>query len=264
LYLVFRGSGGVMNLDWFQFAAAVLPGGPSVPTGAAVDAAGFAQPLLRGSWSSVFGSDLAFATRSWRTSDFAGTAMPTALNGTQILVDGIAAPVSYVSPTQVNFQTPANVSLGPGAVQVVTPSGTTPPLAALIDDAHPAFYPNTWNGRNWVKAQHGDYTSIGPADVATAAKPNETVILWGSGFGPTMPPLRPGYLPTAPAPLADAAGLTVTVGGQPAIVQYAGVTVAGVYQINVTLPNLPDGDYAIAATASGRATTSTVYIPIHR
>jgi uncharacterized protein (TIGR03437 family) len=132
----------------------------------------------------------------------------------------------------------------------------------MIDEASPAFYSYIWNGRNWAKAQHADYTMVGPADVASTAKPNETIILWGSGFGPTMPPLRPGYLPTAAAPLADAAGLTVTVGGQPAAVQYAGMTAAGVYQVNVTLPNLPDGDYAVAASASGRATASAAYIPI--
>jgi beta-glucosidase len=264
LYLVFRGSGGVMNLDWFQFGAAGSPGAPSVQPGGAVDAAGFAQPLLRGSWSSVFGSNLASAVQSWVAGDFNGTAMPTALAGTRVLVNGIAASVSYVSATQVNFQTPANVSLGPGTVQVVAPSGTTMPIAAMIDDSRPAFYSFTSNGRNWAKAQHADYTLVGPAGAGTAAKPNEVIVLWGSGFGATMPPFRPGYLPTAPAPLADAAGLTVAVGGQLATVQYVGMTMAGVYQINLTLPNLADGDYAIAATASGRATTSTVYIPIRR
>jgi len=264
LYLVFHGAGGILNLDWFQFAAAGSPGAPSIPTGSAVDAAGFAQPLLRGSWSSVFGSNLASAARSWGTGDFNGSAMPTALAGTSVLVNGIAAPVSYVGPGQVNFQTPANVSLGPGTVQVVAQSGTTPPIAAMIDDASPAFYFFVSNGLNWAKAQHADYSLIGPAGQGTAASPNETIVLWGSGFGPTMPPLRPGYLPTAAAPLADAAGLTVTVGGQPATVQYAGMTMAGVYQINLTLPNLSDGDYALTATASGRATASAVYIPIRR
>jgi uncharacterized protein (TIGR03437 family) len=83
------------------------------------------------------------------------------------------------------------------------------------------------------------------------AQPGETILLWGSGFGQTSPPIASGLLLTAPSPLADPAGLTVTIGGQAAQVTYAGMTIAGAYQINATVPtDLADGINEVAATVN--------------
>ena len=69
---------------------------------------------------------------------------------------------------------------------------------------------------------------------------------------------------TAPAPLADAAGIRVTIGGQSATVYYAGMTVAGGYQINAAVPTLPDGDYEVAATVGSRTTKVNVWLTVRR
>jgi uncharacterized protein (TIGR03437 family) len=228
-----------------------------------VDAASFSQPLVRGSWGTVFGSNLSSITRSWAGADFAGSAMPTSLNGTRVLVNGVLAPVSYISPTQVNFQVPIGAKLGTGFVQVVTTAGSSIPMATQIQDVGPGFFYRSASGQNWVLAQHADGSLIGPAP-ATAAHPGETIVLWGSGLGPTLPPVASGQTLPAPAPLADFGGFTISIGGQSAPVSYAGMTVAGAYQINVAVPSLPDGDYAIAANASGRTLQGTVSIPVRQ
>src|SRR5947209_1867428 len=69
--------------------------------------------LSPGSWLQVFGSNLASTTRGWETRDFQGDRAPTSLDGVGVRVDGIPAPVAYVSPGQINFQAPA--SLVPGS-----------------------------------------------------------------------------------------------------------------------------------------------------
>jgi uncharacterized protein (TIGR03437 family) len=39
--------------------------------------------------------------------------LPTKLDGISVDVDGAAAAISYVGPSQINLQVPANVQLGP-------------------------------------------------------------------------------------------------------------------------------------------------------
>ncbi len=54
---------------------------------------------------------------------------PTQLAGVSVNVNGVAAPLLYVGPTQINFQMPfAGLNGGPGTVVVTTPTGSLPPL----------------------------------------------------------------------------------------------------------------------------------------
>jgi uncharacterized protein (TIGR03437 family) len=263
LYLVARtAAGGQINLDWFQFggASAALP---VIDNGGVVDTASLGQPLLRGSWGTISGRNLASSTRFWAANDFQGSAMPAVLDGTRVLINGVPAPVYYVSPTLVEFQAPVAIGVGAGVAQVVTAAGASAPMPVAIDEIRPAIFAENASGRNWALAQHADFLRIGPAP-NTSARPGEIIVLWGSGFGQTYPPMAPGVLLGAPAPLADAAGVVVTIGGQPAVVNYAGMSMAGVYQLNVTVPDLPDGDHAVAAIASGRSTAASVLLPVRR
>jgi uncharacterized protein (TIGR03437 family) len=166
-----------------------------------------------------------------------------------VQVNGIDASILFASPAEMYFQVPDNVSLGAGVVQVITTAGASRPASVTIDDAQPAFFFQTAGGRNWVVAQHADFSPV------VAARPNEPIALWGSGFGQTWPP-------SVPAPLADPGGLRVAIGGQPATVQYAGMAIAGAYRIEVVVPNLPAGDYAVTATVKGRSTTVTTLLPV--
>jgi len=249
--LVFHG--GQFAVEWFRFTGAGADA-PELNEGGAVDAAAFTQPLLRGSWAAVFGSRLAAREGFW---SITGTTLPTSLDGTRVQVNGIDAAISYVSPTQVNFLVPDRVNVGDGVVQVFTAAGASRALPVRIDEAQPAFF----NDGKWVAAQHSDYSYV---SASSPARPGETIVLWGSGFGQTWPPISSTVLLPAAAPLADSGGLRVTIGGQTAAVLYAGMTLAGVYQINLVTPDVPDGDREVRATLPGRATALTVYLPVKR
>jgi uncharacterized protein (TIGR03437 family) len=83
--------------------------------------------------------------------------------------------------------------------------------------------------------------------------------LYGTGFGPSNPAIATGIVFATPEPLAQP--VTATVGGVPA--QVAGYLVApGVYQLNVTIPALPDGDAAISITIAGVSTQSGLALNI--
>jgi uncharacterized protein (TIGR03437 family) len=267
VFLVFRGSGdGLFNLNWFRFESS-SENAPTLEDGAAVDAAALTQPLLRGSWASVSGRNLASTTRAWAGSDFSGSVAPTWLAGTSVVVNGIAAAISFVSPAQVYFQVPESVNIGEGVLQVIAAAGASRPIRVVIDEAQPEFFTQALGGRNWITAQHTNYSRIGLpqlAPQATPAAPLETVILWGSGFGQTWPPVPGGMLLSVPLPLVDPGGVSLTIGGLAAAIQYVGMTTAGVYQLNVVVPDLPDGDYLAVATAGGRQTKVAAYLPVRR
>jgi hypothetical protein len=83
-------------------AVSATPGNPPAFTaGAAVSAAAFVSgmPLGIGSISTLFGQNLAAQTAS-----AASLPLPLALAGTSVTVNGIAAPLFYASPGQINFQ----------------------------------------------------------------------------------------------------------------------------------------------------------------
>jgi uncharacterized protein (TIGR03437 family) len=53
------------------------------------------------------------------------------------------------------------------------------------------------------------------------------------------------------------------IGGTSAVVTFAGLTGAGVYQINVTIPSAtPDGDITVVAQIQGASSPSTATINV--
>jgi uncharacterized protein (TIGR03437 family) len=73
--------------------------------------------------------------------------------------------------------------------------------------------------------------------------------LYGVGFGPTTPSVAAGQTFSGSASTNNK--VTVTIGGVPASVSFAGVVEAGLYQLNVTVPAVPSGDQPVQATVNG-------------
>ncbi len=91
------------------------------------------QPTLTytGAIATIFGTNLANATASAKV-----VPLPLELGGTAVMVGGVAAPLFYVSPTQINFQVPAN-----GSVVVSTAAGNSAPYDPTMAT------PNAWRAR---------------------------------------------------------------------------------------------------------------------
>ena len=95
------------------------------------------------------------------------------------------------------------------------------------------------------------------------AKPGDTLILWGTGFGPTTPAAPVGQDPVAGVLYYTADTVTVTVGGINANVIYSVLSgYAGLYQIAIQVPSIPKGDQPIVATVGGVSSPSTTLITI--
>ena len=240
------------------------PSGSAAPAITGVlNAASFQGTISTGAWISIFGTNLAATTRPWRSDEIVGGKLPTQLDGVGVTVGGVAAAVAYVSPTQLNVQVPDATSGTSIPIQVTSPGGSAT-YSSSIQTLAPALFLFEAAGRRYAAAQHADYSTVGPPGLypdSTPARPNETIILYGTGFGPTTPSLPSGYVVTQPARLPGQA--TARIGGWDADVGWAGMVQAGVYQFNVTIPeNVPDGDAVLVIQVGRSGTQDNVYLPV--
>ena len=121
--------------------------------------------------------------------------------------------------------------------------------------------------QEYVAAVRADGAYLGPAGlmdgVATVpAQPNDTVMLFGTGFGATSPDTPAGQEVRTAAPLANT--VKIRIDTTPANVAYAGLTGVALYQFNITIPDLPDGDHAVTASINGVRTQKIGRLRIQR
>jgi uncharacterized protein (TIGR03437 family) len=230
-----------------------------------VNSASGAPGIASGSWVSIYGTALSATTRSWQASDFSGTSLPATLDGVSVQIDGKAAAISYISPGMLNVQAPADTAIGSVPVVVTNASGTAAGRATL-QTYSPAFF--TFQAKYASALHNSDGVYVAPAGyfgstaLSVPAQPGEALQLYATGLGPTTPAVTAGQTVGSPAPLSDLTQLHVTIGGVPATVQYAGITFPGLYQINVIVPILANGDQPILATIGGVSSPAPVSIPI--
>jgi uncharacterized protein (TIGR03437 family) len=221
-----------------------------------VNAASFQPGITAGSWVTIQGSNLANSARTWTSNEIVNGALPKQLDGVSVTIDGNPAAVYYISPTQLNVQAPDDTATGPVIVVVTNNGAVSPPATATLQPASPAFFP--WPG-HYAVATRPDYSLVAPANLFAGAttipaKPGEVIILWGTGFGTTNPPVPAGQ----EAPSGQVAFVvnlpTVSIGNVPAQVIGAALTPgdAGVYQIAVQVPSgLANGDQPLVVQVVG-------------
>jgi uncharacterized protein (TIGR03437 family) len=88
------------------------------------------------------------------------------------------------------------------------------------------------------------------------AKPGDSITAYGIGFGDVTPSILPGVI--AGPSNALASPITLSFGSTPATLSYAGLApgTVGLYQFNIAVPNVSNGDSLITATESRRRSTS--------
>jgi uncharacterized protein (TIGR03437 family) len=208
------------------------------------------------------GANLSGTTRSFASEDIVGNVLPTDIDSVSVTVNGTRAFVSYVSPTQINFLMPVSTAPGPVTLQSYNFGCASNAVTVQVDAVAPAFF--TQSDGKHILAFHANGTLVGPASTttgATPAAPGETIVCYGTGFGPTNPAAPDGMVISAPLPLATAP--TVTIGGASATVTYSDLTFAGVFQINVTVPaSASSGDQPLVANASSVSSPSTAVIAV--
>ena len=180
-----------------------------------VNAASYQPALAPGALASAFGVNLSTGTKD-NLFDAANQSFPTTVGGVSVAVDGHPAPLTYVSPTQVNFQVPWEVTSASAPVQITNGTQSDPEPASIA-----AAAPSVFADANGVA-------------IATCASGVCTV--WGNGFGSLSQGAATGV------PNGGAADTTATckasVGGVDAQIQYCGAAPGLVInQLNFYFPS---------------------------
>ena len=246
-------------------AALSLAADRPVVTGV-VNGASFEPNIAAGSWVTIFGENLAPSTRIWRADEIVDGKLPTSLDGVSVTINNKPAAVYFISPTQINVQAPDDSSVGQVQVLVTTQDGGTSDLAiGELSALSPGLFAFDPEGRRYVAAVHPDGTYVAkdgmfPTAPTRLAKPGDVIMLFGTGFGPTDPAVPAGLVFTGAAAVTQP--ITVRIGEVVADVAYAGLVGAGLCQLNVTIPELPDGDHPVVAEIGGLRTQTGAFVSV--
>jgi uncharacterized protein (TIGR03437 family) len=253
-------------------AGAGTAGPPSVNPGGVVSAAAFGgfTSIAPGSWIEIYGTNLAAVTNTW-DGLFSGGNAPTTVSRTSVLIGGQSAFLDYVSPGQVNAQVPSNVLTGTQPLVVTTAAGNSAAYTITVNAAQPGMLaPSNFlvGGKQYVVAQFSDGTYVLPPNTVPGlasrqAKPGETIVIYGVGFGPVIPSIPAGQIVQFNNSLA--ATFQVSIGGAPAALGYYGLaqTAIGLYQFNVVVPSIPDNNAApLSFTLGGTSGTQTLFTAV--
>src|SRR5690606_12996008 len=142
-------------------------------------------------------------------------------------------PLYFVSPTQINAQLPDSLTPRPAPWKLtISREGLGTPVAeadVFVRESAPGLFP---------VVAHVDFSVVGRGEPAGSrpAAPGEIVILFGTGFGPTQPPVDTGELP--PYGASALLPYRVFVSGQelsPERILYFGQAplFAGLHQVNI-------------------------------
>jgi uncharacterized protein (TIGR03437 family) len=192
----------------------------------------------------------------------------TTLRGVQVLFSGIAAPLAYVSASQINAVVPYEIQglLTPYVeVRYAGQTSNAFPLASVATS--PALFTANSSGTGPVAAYNQDQSYNSPNNPAPKGS---FVVLYMTGEGQTAPSGVTGKIttvsstpPLTPQPLLPVA---VLINGQPANVAFWGeapTLVSGVMQINVQIPlNAPSGNLPLQVSVGGNASQNGLTISV--
>jgi uncharacterized protein (TIGR03437 family) len=241
-----------------------ITSGPRSPANGATYVAG---GLVPGSWAQVQGTNLSTVARTWNDADFVGLGnnLPTKLSGVEVKVNGVAAAVYYVSPTQISFQVPSGILNGaagtvlvsnPVNVQVFRDGVASNIVSTTGTSSSPGIFPVIVNGKNYPAAVFLDGVLAGdPANGPSFrnARPGDVIQLFATGLFRTQ-----GGIAAQSATYTD---VTVTIGDAVVPADAAVLVGPGEFQINFRIPqqfaSLPEGDYPISIQYGGPIGTSS-------
>jgi len=200
----------------------LLPGAAASIAGV-VNGASFNSAVAPGSLLSIFGSNLSKATVTAQQ-----IPLPVSMADTSVLINGVRAPLLYVSPGQINAQVPSQTATGTATVAVETSGALTPSASITVTSAAPEIFIASASRLLAFNQDGSVNTAANPAAAGTII----SVYLTGQG---------------------SLASPAASIGNLPAQIAYAGPVsgTVGVAQINLKVPALQAGDYQLSVSIAG-------------
>ncbi len=187
---------------------------PTISPAGVLNAASFEPAVAPGALASLFGSGLApgaqVAVRQ---------PLPTQMNATSVVVNGVAAPLLYVGSGQINFQIPPGTRAPASAVVRQAGVESDPQTLPLFDSA-PGLFSVSQDGRGQGAILHANTAIL--ASPSQPAAIGEALEIYLTGLGAIVPSSPP----------------EVTIGGVRAEALFFGDApgFTGLNQVNVRVP----------------------------
>jgi uncharacterized protein (TIGR03437 family) len=181
----------------------------------------------------------------------------TGLGEVAVTVNGIAAPLWYVSPNQINGQIPFETALGT-ATAVITVNGS--PAGQInfpVVAAAPDVISNVGTQAVAQNASEG-YSINSPT---SPAHPGDIEVVWLSGIGVSNPPVATGAAAPSSAPFAMVNyPYQITLNGESLTVYFLGYApgLTADVQANIALPTDQTGDLPLIVTVNGVSSSPTI------
>ena len=219
-------------------------------------------PVAPGEIVTVFGANLGPPSLMPPQFDSSGR-MPSSLGGTQILFDGVPAPVVYALVNQTSVIVPFSVA-GKASTKVTYSYGTvqSSPVMVQVAPSAPGIFSVDQSGSGAGAILNENWS----LNSASNPAPGGTVVqVFGTGGGAVIGSITDGQIVGTPLPTL-AATVTATVGGQPAAVTYYGPApyeVAGMLQVNVQIPRgLASGPQPIVLMVGGTPSQQNLTVAV--
>jgi uncharacterized protein (TIGR03437 family) len=188
----------------------------------------------------------------------------TNTGGTQVLFDGVPAPILYTSAGQVAAVVPYEIDGKLGTQVQVKNGGLNSDTVALpVAPVAPSIFSVDLSGTGQAAILNQDGLTVNSAKSPAAR--GSIISIYATGEGQTQPGGIDGRISAGGSVPAPTRPVTVLIDGKPAEVQYAGSApgaVAGLFQVNVRIPaDAAPGDVALevhvgAATSQPGITVS--------
>jgi len=238
-----------MLVDYVRVYQAVSIGAttPAIAPSGILNAASFLGDIAPGSLATLFGDNLADSTYQGSQVLDGNNHFLTSVAGVSVSVNGVNAPLVYVSPNQIDFQVPWETVPGT-AVNIQVTRGSTQSAVEQITIASTAapsmFLNNTSTGVAWVTGTVAEGCPISQCAVQVGS----VYQLWANGLGPKNVPEQDGEGDGATnvndlSVVGGTASCQLTIGGIAAQVYYCGAAPGLVTdQLNFMYPaGIPSG-----------------------
>lgn len=217
----------------------------------------------------IFGNGIGPATPTLGMS-FAPTAsgtVPTTLGGVTVTFNGVAAPLIFVAPNQINLVVPYEVASQAGQtvpVIVTNNSNKSASMNVLVAATAPAIFSLSENGSGQGAILNQDASINGSGNPAA---PGSIISIYATGEGQILPAGTTGCISGGTLPLPAPTGkVSLTIGGQAVTdIEYAGEapdSVCGLLQINATIPSSVAAGAQPVVLTVGAATNSSQNITV--
>jgi uncharacterized protein (TIGR03437 family) len=221
-----------------------------------------AAPIAPGEIVTLFGAGIGPSTLTLNTPQ--NGRFGTSLAGVTVSFNGTFAPIVYVSANQVAVQAPYEIDGSDSVYIAVGYNGkTSVGLSAPVAATAPGIFTADSTGSGQAAAVNADGTLNGAAHPAPLGG---IISLYVTGEGDLHPAVSDGQISGA-SPSFPNAGVTVTIGGQPAATTYVGEApfeIVGLLQINVQIPSniTPTAAAAVSVSIGGVNSQSKVTLAV--